>query len=70
MLAFHMQVTRAIFQRCVLQLKVGSEVHYQSKMTNEIIATIIRELTPSKSRRCQQSNAQCFLYEDIQDLFI
>lgn len=64
-----MQVTRAIFQMCVSQLKVVNETP-QSTITNEIIATITRELTPSNSRRCQQSNAQCFLHEAIQDLFI
>lgn len=70
MLAFHTQVTRAIFQRCVLQLRVVNEVHYQSTIANRIIATIIRELTPSNSRRCQQRNLQCFLHENILDLFI
>ena len=50
MLAFHMQVIRAIFQRRVLQLSVVNEAYY------EIIATIITKLTSSNSRRCQQRN--------------
>ena len=70
MLAFHMQVTRAIFRRCVLQLSVVSEVHYQSTIAYEIIATISREVTPSNSRRCQQRIVKCNMYEDIQDIFI
>lgn len=65
MLAFHTQVTRAIFQKCVLQLSVVIAVHYHSTRANEIIATMFKELSPSNSPRCQQRIVKCFLYEDL-----
>lgn len=65
MLAFHTRVTRAIFQKCVLQLSVVNEIHYQSTRANEFIATIFKELTPSNSPRCQQRIVKCFLYEEL-----
>lgn len=43
MLAFHIQATRAIFQRCVLQISVVNESHYQSTIANVIIVTIINK---------------------------
>ena len=65
MLAFRTQVTRAIFQKCVLQISVVNAVHYKNVRANEIIATIFKELTPSNSLRCQQRIVKCFLYEDL-----